>query len=111
WARFARQDPDGAVDHYAQLLRARNLTSQNASPFALAVALPLAWRRDARAEDFFARVGTRELDDSALEWRARAAMWAGNWALVTQTIAMMSEANRQTARWRYWSARALEQTG
>ncbi len=34
WARFARQDPDGAVDRYAQLVRARNLTSQSASPFA-----------------------------------------------------------------------------
>ncbi len=30
---------------------------------------------------------------------------------MTQTIATMSDANRQTARWRYWSARALEQTG
>ncbi|HEY6456141.1 MAG TPA: transglycosylase SLT domain-containing protein [Steroidobacteraceae bacterium] len=111
WMRLARQDPDAAVDRYAQLVRTRNLTSQSAGAFALAVALPLAWRRDARAEEYFARVSTRELDDTVLEWRARAAMWAGNWSLVTQTIAAMSEANRQSARWRYWSARALELTG
>ena len=72
-------------------VRARNLTSDSASTFALAVALPLAWQRDARAEDFFARVSTHDLDDGALEWRARAALWAGNWPLVTQTIATMSE--------------------
>jgi soluble lytic murein transglycosylase len=111
WARLARQNPDDAVDRYALLVRARNLSSETASPFALDVALPLAWRRDLRAEDFFARVGTHDLDDSALEWRARAAMWAGNWSLVTQTIAVMSETNRQSARWRYWTARAAEQSG
>ena len=103
WSRLARQNPDDAVDRYAQLLRSRNFSSDLASPFALATALPLAWRRDARAEDFFARVSTHDLDDSALEWRARAALWAGNWSLVSQTIAVMSETNRQTARWRYWS--------
>jgi soluble lytic murein transglycosylase len=111
WSHLARQDPDAAVDRYPQLLRARNLTSDSASAFALAVALPLAWGRDARAEDFFARVSSHDLDDAALEWRARAALWVGNWPLVTQTIAAMSETNRQSARWRYWSARALEQAG
>ena len=111
WSHLARQNPDAAVDRYPQLLRTRNLTSESASAFALAVALPLAWQRDARAEDFFARVNTHDLDDAALEWRARAALWAGNWPLVTQTIATMSESNRQSARWRYWTARALEQAG
>jgi soluble lytic murein transglycosylase len=111
WSRLARQDPDAAVQRYSQLIRARTLTSDSASPFALAVALPLAWQRDARAEDFFARVSTHDLDDSALEWRARAALWAGNWPLVTQSIAAMSETNRQSARWRYWSARAADQAG
>ena len=111
WSRLARQNPDDAVDRYAQLVRTRNLNSETASAFALNVALPLAWRRDARAEDFFARVSTHDLDDSALEWRARAAMWAGNWPLVMQSIAVMSEANRLSARWRYWTARAADQAG
>ncbi len=111
WSKLARQDPDGAVDRYPQLLRARNLTSESASSFALAVALPLAWGRDARAEDFFARVSSHDLDEAALEWRARAALWVGNWPLVTQVIATMSESNRQSARWRYWTARGLDQAG
>ncbi len=111
WSRLARQDPDAAVDRYPQLVRTRNLTSDSASIFALDVALPLAWQRDARAEDFFARVSTRDLDDGALEWRARAAMWVGNWSQVTQSISVMSETDRQSTRWRYWTARALEETG
>jgi soluble lytic murein transglycosylase len=111
WSRLARQNPDAAVERYAQLVRTRNFSAELASPFALATALPLAWRRDARAEDFFGRVSTHDLDDTALEWRARAAMWAGNWPLVSQTIAVMPESNRQTARWRYWAARAAELAG
>ena len=111
WARMARQNPDDAVDRYPRLLQTRNLSSELASPFALAVALPLAWRRDAHAEDYFARVATHDLDDPALEWRARAAMWAGNWPLVAQSIAALSESDRQTARWRYWLARASDQVG
>jgi len=111
WTRMARLNPDDAASRYAQLVRTRNLSSETASPYALATALALAWARDSRAEDFFARVNTHELDDAALEWRARAAMWAGNWPLLTQTIAAMSETARQSARWRYWAARAAEQLG
>ena len=111
WSRLARQDPQAAVDRYTELVRTETLSAQGASPFALAVALGLAWQRDARAEDFFARVGTHDLDDNALEWRAREAMWEGRWPLVAQSIAALSEADRRSARWRYWSARAAEQAG
>ena len=111
WARLAREDPDAAVDRYEPLVRTRALTSETASAFALDVALALAWQRDARAETFFARVASRDLDDSALEWRARAALWAGNWTVVRQSIAAMSQANQQSARWRYWSARAADAAG
>ncbi len=111
WSRLARQDPNAAVERYAQLVRTRHMTSETASAFALDLALPLAWQRDVRAEEFYARVSTHDLDDGALEWRARAALWAGNWPLVTQTIAALSETDRQSARWRYWSARAAEQSG
>jgi soluble lytic murein transglycosylase len=111
WTRLARQDPDAAVARYPRLLRERKLSAETASPFALALALPLAWRRDARAEEYFARVDGHDLDDNAWEWRARAALWAGNWLQVTQSIAALTEADRQSARWRYWSARAAEQAG
>ncbi len=55
WSRLARLYPDAAAERYPLLVRARGLTADSASPLALAVALPLAWQRDARAEDFFAR--------------------------------------------------------
>ncbi|HKE96668.1 MAG TPA: transglycosylase SLT domain-containing protein [Povalibacter sp.] len=110
WSQLARKDRGGAVARFDSLVRARQLDEKAASPYALAVALPLARDRDPDALTYFARVQPADLDDSALEWQVRAALWAGNWPLVSQSVAAMSDTARQTPRWRYWAARAAEQT-
>jgi soluble lytic murein transglycosylase len=109
WTHLARTDRAGAKERYAKLIRARGLNSQEASPYALALALPLAWDHDDAALDYFKLVATSDLDDPALEWQARAALWAKDWSLVSRTIAALSSTDRLTARWRYWAARAAEQ--
>ncbi len=109
WARLARRDRKGAMDRYEPLLRSRKLDPKSASPYALALALALSWDRDPAALQYFAKVQSADFDDIALEWQARAAAWAGNWPLVANSIATMSDANRQSARWRYWAGRAAEQ--
>ena len=111
WWRLARTEPAVAAERYTRLVQARNLDSGTASPYALAVAETLSWQRDPAALDWFVRVAAHDLDDNALEWRARAAMWAGNWTLVQQSLAALSATDRQNARWRYWNARASEQLG
>ena len=45
------------------------------------------------------------------EWRARSALWAGDWREVTAAIAAMPPTLAQTARWKYWAARAASATG
>jgi soluble lytic murein transglycosylase len=109
WTRLARTDRTAAKERYTRFVRARGLSGESASPYALALALPLAWDRDPAALDYFALVAAPDLDDAAREWWARAALWSRDWKLAAQTIAAMSETNRQTARWRYWAARAAEQ--
>src|SRR5690606_18047233 len=79
--------------------------------FALALALPLSWDRDADALAYFARVDTADFDDTAREWQIRAALWAGDWKQVSRGIAALSEQSRGTARWRYWAARAAGKEG
>jgi soluble lytic murein transglycosylase len=69
----------------------------------------LAWDRDPAALEYFDKVAAADFDDPALEWWARAALWAKNWKLAAHAIAAMTETNRLTARWRYWAARATEQ--
>lgn len=111
WAKYARADRSGARQRYPRLLDARKLDHQAASRFALALALPLSWDRDADALEFFARVEPGHFDDTAHEWHARAALWAGDWRQAGRSIAAMSEDNRRSARWRYWSARVAAQQG
>jgi soluble lytic murein transglycosylase len=106
WAQLARTDRAAAEQRFDSLLRARKLDRRAASPFALALALPLSWDRDADALKYFARVEPADFDDYAREWQARAALWAGDWKQVARSIAAMTEESRRTARWRYWAARA-----
>ncbi len=111
WTLLARADRAAAGQRFETLLRARKLDARAASPFALALALALSWDRDADALKYFARVDASDFDDSAREWQARAALWAGDWKQASRSIAAMSEENRRTARWRYWAARVAAQQG
>jgi soluble lytic murein transglycosylase len=111
WMRLARVDRDGALRRYESFVRARGLTEETASPYALSLALALSWDRRPEALTYFKRVLPNEFDDSAREWHARAALWAGDWKLASNIIAAMPDQQRTLARWRYWAARAAEKTG
>src|SRR5215831_4217341 len=109
WTRLTRMNPSAARARYQPLMSARGLTHETASPYALALALSLAWNHDPAALEYFDLVASRDFDDPALEWRARAAILTGNWELARKSIVALSETNRQAARWRYWAARAAAQ--
>ena len=108
WTKFVRVDRDGGIKKYASFVRSQKLSAAEASPYALSLALALAWDRRPEALDYFKRVRADDLDDSAKEWLARAAIWNDQWKLATDSITSMSDANRKLARWRYWAARAAE---
>lgn len=111
WTRFARGNRDLAVKRFDAFVRARGLNETTASPYALVLALTLSWDRNPEALRYFKRVAPANLDDYALEWQARAAIWSGDWQLVANTIAAMSDTQRGLTRWRYWAARAAEHKG
>ena len=111
WTLLARGDPEGAASRYTELVETRDLDERAASPYALATALGLAWSRNPRALEFFARVDAEDFDDVAHEWHARAALWAGDWQRATRAIEAMPESLRSQNRWRYWTARAREASG
>jgi len=111
WTRLARTRPSAAKERYASLVSTRGLRQATASRYALALALSLARSRDPAAIEYFDRVAARDLDDAALSWRARAALWSQDWDGALQSIAELSAASRATARWRYWQARAAEASG
>jgi len=76
WKRLTRLDAQAAKERYTNFISARGLTKETASPYALALALGLAWNRDPAALDYFVLVAPGDLDDPALEWWARAALWS-----------------------------------
>jgi soluble lytic murein transglycosylase len=111
WRRYARADPEAAAALYPALIKARGLDPAAASPYALAVALPLSWSRHPRTLEFFALARAEDFDERAHEWQVRAALWAGDWTRARDGIAAMPETLRKQNRWRYWSARVTEQLG
>ncbi len=111
FARLARGAPREALNRFDALLRARLTSTEAASKAARALALGLAWDRDAEALDFFARVAPQDLDDDALEWLVRAALWKGDWRAARNGIAAMSPAKQTEAAWRYWTGRTAEAAG
>lgn len=111
WNRLVRSDLDYARNRYDALVKARKLDAASASSLALGLALRLSWNRHPATLDYFRRVRAADMDDVAHEWKARAALWSGDWAGVADTINAMPEALRETARWRYWAGRAAAQKG
>jgi soluble lytic murein transglycosylase len=107
--RLGRKDSAAAQQRFDALQASRNWSAETASPYALTVALALAWNRREEAQQYFTKVLPRDLDDEALEWQVRSALWAGDWQLATRAIASLSDQTRQSTRWRYWNARAAEQ--
>ncbi len=63
------------------------------------------------ALDWFAQSDGNPLDDDTLAWKTRAALLAGNWNMVRQSILAMSDAGRADPAWRYWLARSDSMLG
>ena len=108
WTRYARSNRDLAMRRFDAFTRARGLTEQAASRYALALALALSWDRSPEALRYFDRVAAVDIDDYALEWQARAAIWSSDWRRLANAIAAMSDTQRGLTRWRYWAGRAAE---
>ncbi|MGH8505434.1 MAG: transglycosylase SLT domain-containing protein [Stenotrophobium sp.] len=108
FTRVARSDPDAALKLYKPLLRSRQLHGDAAVPFTAALAVGLSLSRRPEALHYFRQVPDRLADDLVFEWRARAALWDGQWRLAQRWIAHMPKPLRTQDRWTYWYARALD---
>ena len=111
WTRFARRDPDAANERFDALRAARRLDAGQASRFAHALALGLAWSRRPEALARFAQVAAADHDDVAHEWRVRAALLARDWPAARAALEAMPRPLRDETRWRYWEARTAEALG
>ena len=108
--RYARTDPpaaaralDGAVGQHFSQSELRYLWGL--------VGYEAAREHHERALEWYARADNTQLEDRHLAWRARAALRAGQWKVVRESIDRMTPANANLSPWIYWYGRALAQQG
>ncbi len=111
FARAARADGATALKLYKPLLKARDIPKARRADFTRALATGLAQDRQPEAIEYYRELPDKGLEDKDLEWRLRAAIWNGEWKLFSKWYEHAPDAITSQSRWRYWRARALEETG
>jgi soluble lytic murein transglycosylase len=107
--RYARNEPEAA----AKMLETRlagKLPEADATYLWGRIAYEAAREHQPDALKWYAHAGTR-LDDDQLAWKVRAALRAGRWDVVRETIDLMPATTRHESAWTYWYGRALAALG
>ncbi|HEV7928880.1 MAG TPA: transglycosylase, partial [Nitrosospira sp.] len=111
--RLTRSGPDQAYAYWPRIREQFNDAEQ--AYFMAQLADQAARRLNPRALSWFTESASSStpvaLSDAQLGWKTRAALRAGDWDLVLETIEAMSAQEQQTGVWRYWKARALKAKG
>jgi len=108
--RFARSDAPAAARALDGALGERFSQSELRYLWGL-VGYEAAREHHERALEWFARADSMQLEDRHLAWRARAALRAGQWKVVRESIDRMTPANANHPAWIYWYGRAVAQEG
>jgi len=104
--RYARSDAPGAARALEGALGERFSQSELRYLWGL-VGYEAAREHHERALEWYARADPAQLEDRHLAWRTRAALRAGQWEVVRQSIDRMSPASANHPAWIYWYGRAL----
>jgi soluble lytic murein transglycosylase len=108
--KLARTEPGNALDLLPRLLEREGLTPEIKDRLRRAAALGAAYDRDPRALAAFDDLAPAVVDAQVQEWRARAALWNGDFARALTWIEQMPPTLAAQPRWRYWHARAIAAT-
>jgi soluble lytic murein transglycosylase len=108
--RYARDNPTAVANALQGTLGQRLSESELQYVWGL-VGYEGAREHNEKALDWFARAGDYPLDDRQLAWKTRAALRAGQWTVVRDSIDAMSAANIHHPAWIYWYGRALAALG
>ncbi|HEY1772893.1 MAG TPA: transglycosylase SLT domain-containing protein [Gammaproteobacteria bacterium] len=106
---LARNDPDQALQRWAELSQRYHFNHAEARDMRTLLAMQQAWHLTPDALTDLKSVHD-SVDPQIPEWRARLALRAGNWNEALKDISALGWQSHET-EWRYWRARALEQLG
>ncbi|CAK0754155.1 soluble lytic murein transglycosylase [Gammaproteobacteria bacterium] len=108
-ARLARENILTAINRWEALQEHYSFTAAERWTTERSIALRAASSRHASALELLERLSFTDAD--VRRARVRAALWAGNWSAVLHHTRELKPWEQKTDRWRYWEARALEETG
>jgi soluble lytic murein transglycosylase len=108
--KLARTEPADAMDLLPKLIARDGLTPELEGRLQRAAALAAAYDRDPRAIAAFNDMPQAAVDGQVQEWRVRAALWNGDYALALAWEKQMPPGLSGQPRWRYWHARAIAAT-
>jgi soluble lytic murein transglycosylase len=107
--RLARTKPEEAA---AQLKAHAGVLGADDSRYGWAqIGQAAAMQHHPRALEWFAEAGDGPFTAGQLQWKARAALRAGDWDAVRAAINLMPPDLARDPAWRYWLARALARKG
>ncbi len=108
--RYARNEPQAT----AKILEGRLaplLTEADVNYLWGRIGYEAAREHHADALKWYAKAAPKSLDEDQLAWKVRAALRAGRWEIVRDTIDLMPASMRYESSWTYWYARALAAAG
>jgi soluble lytic murein transglycosylase len=105
--RLASTDAEAATAELGKARWRAQLTAEERSWVWGVIGKRSAQKLSDEALNQFAQARDEHLSDEQRAWKVRAALRAGHWGQVRQTIEGMREAQRQEPTWTYWLARSL----
>jgi soluble lytic murein transglycosylase len=108
--KLSRSDPAYALDLLPKLLLREGQPPEMLDGLKRTAALGAAYDRDPRAIAAFTALPPSAVDGQVQEWRARAALWNGDFPQALAWIEQMPPSLATLPRWRYWHARAAAAT-
>jgi soluble lytic murein transglycosylase len=109
--RMARTEAEAAREKWAKLQHKRGFSQQQLGEMQRYIALRAAYQQHPNAYAWLKEIGKKWIDDDVLYWRAMTALRMQDWKTLENDIGRLPKIEEEEPIWRYWLARAQEQTG
>lgn len=110
--RTARVAPDKLDQVWSKMVALRNIDENLTQDAINTIAIVLARKHNDGALNWFNRLlESTERSKLSYEWHLRSLLRVQDWHEVRDTIEQLPEEQKSSSQWRYWKARALEETG
>jgi len=107
--RLAYRDPEAAMQRWQQLKQEYQFFGEDENYVLHTVGILAAKHHLPSALEWLSAVSAEADDETLRVWRVKAALRQGDWGLAKQFRAALTEEEQQSAQWRYWRARILEE--